>query len=215
MSFNSLGLSASVVASVVGISALAISPVQAANLAPGSFTISGTNVSSVTNFSGSGDTEFTLNFDTSPLAIVSTSGVFSGLPGLTGTPNIATLNLTGTSPGEFTFGAKNSFITGLFQDGVSIVIDLNAGSLFGFINNPLDYGFSGILSGLLRAADGDVAVTNGTLSSFIIGAGPGSNQSSIRVSTTPIPTPALLPGLLGLGVGVLRKRKIQLAEPEA
>lgn len=42
MIFNSLGLSASVITSAVRISVISVSPVQAANLAPGSFTISGT-----------------------------------------------------------------------------------------------------------------------------------------------------------------------------
>jgi hypothetical protein len=215
MNFNSLGLSASVAASVVGISALAVSPVQAASLAPGSFTISGTDVSSVTNFSGSGDTTFTLNFDKSALAIVDKSGIFAGPTGLTGTPNVATLDLTESSPGAFTFGAKTSFITGLIQGGVSVVLDLDGGSLFGIINNSTDYGFSGRLSGLLRDAGGGNAIANGTLSSFIIGTGSGANQSSIRVNTTAIPTPAILPGLLGLGMGVLRKRKTQSVEVEA
>lgn len=39
------------------------------------------------------------------------------------------------------------------------------------------------------------------------------NQVSLNsTGGTPIPTPALLPGLIGLGLGVLRKRKAEVAE---
>jgi len=35
---------------------------------------------------------------------------------------------------------------------------------------------------------------------------------SLAISTTPIPTPALLPGLIGMGIAAIRKRKSLLAE---
>lgn len=40
----------------------------------------------------------------------------------------------------------------------------------------------------------------------------GDLPYSIAFSTTPIPTPALLPGLIGMGVAALRKRKAEVSE---
>ena len=39
-----------------------------------------------------------------------------------------------------------------------------------------------------------------------------TNRSSVLFTTTPIPTPALLPGLIGMGVAALRKRKATAVE---
>lgn len=46
-----------------------------------------------------------------------------------------------------------------------------------------------------------------------LGAGP--DGKSITLGSTPIPTPALLPGLIGLGLGIFRKRKGESVQAEA
>lgn len=43
----------------------------------------------------------------------------------------------------------------------------------------------------------------------------GTNSGSLELTPVPVPTPALLPGLLGLGAAALRKRKGEGAEAEA
>ena len=40
------------------------------------------------------------------------------------------------------------------------------------------------------------------------------NYTNITLATTPIPTPALLPGLIGMGVAALRKRKSEVEAAE-
>lgn len=207
MNIKSIGLGITVAAVATSISFT--SAAQAATLAAGKFTVSGQNVSSVSGFSGAGDTNFVLNFDTKPLTIASTSGVFSGPTGLTGSANIASLNLTNTSVGIFNFLATSNFITGLKQNNEDIFFDLSAGSLTGFIASATNYSFGNTVTGILRDSSGNTVGANGGLASFIIGSGSGSNQSSITVET--IPTPALLPGLIALGAGVLRKRKAEEA----
>ncbi|MBF2027919.1 MAG: PTPA-CTERM sorting domain-containing protein [Oscillatoriales cyanobacterium C42_A2020_001] len=54
---------------------------------------------------------------------------------------------------------------------------------------------------------GDGSLTAQVKDGFVV----GNNQgvSSFSVSVTAVPTPALLPGLIGLGVGMLRKRKAE------
>ena len=44
------------------------------------------------------------------------------------------------------------------------------------------------------------------------GSGTHFALDNLTVNATPVPTPALLPGLIGLGLGVLRKRKAEAAE---
>ena len=56
------------------------------------------------------------------------------------------------------------------------------------------------------AADGPTFNTVG------IGSSGGSYSITLNQPTTAIPTPALLPGLIGLGVAALRKRKAEAAE---
>lgn len=53
--------------------------------------------------------------------------------------------------------------------------------------------------------------TFGVFSIGVVDIGDYSGNSDLKISNadlTPIPTPALLPGLIGMGIGVLRKRKV-------
>jgi hypothetical protein len=38
--------------------------------------------------------------------------------------------------------------------------------------------------------------------------------SRVQAATNAVPTPALLPGLIGMGIGMVRKRKAQSAQAE-
>jgi len=62
-----------------------------------------------------------------------------------------------------------------------------------------------------------VAATPSTLLKFTSKQDPSNylRLDDVSVTATAIPTPALLPGLLGLGVGVLRKRKAAATAVEA
>ncbi|EKQ67122.1 hypothetical protein OsccyDRAFT_4947 [Leptolyngbyaceae cyanobacterium JSC-12] len=213
MQLKTLGIGFAAAASMAVGGLTMTSPSHAATLAPGKFTITGNNVSSVTGFSNTTPgSKFTLNLDNSPLSIVDAQGVFAGASGLTGTPNVASLLLTVVNSTTFSFENRVPFITGLKQNGEDIFFDLNAGQLGGFITSSTNYSFGGQVTGRLRDSSGNLIGADGSLASFIIGAGSNSNQSSITVET--IPTPALLPGLVALGAGVLRKRKAE-AEAEA
>lgn len=49
---------------------------------------------------------------------------------------------------------------------------------------------------------------------FDLVGGPNPTQVNLSITPTPIPTPALLPGLVGLGAAALRKRKQEKVEAE-
>ena len=214
MNFKTFGVGVTAAFAVATGTALVSAPAQAAILAPGAFTITGDDVSRVTGFSSKtvGST-FTLNLDNSPLSITDKNGVFAGISGLTGTPNVASLLLTVVNSTTFSFGNKVPFITGLKQNGENIFFDLDAGNLGGFINSATNYSFGGSIGGKLRDGSGNIIGAGGSVASFDIGSGPNSNRSSITVET--IPTPALLPGLIAMGAGVLRKRKAEVEAVEA
>ena len=215
MNFKTLGIGFAAAASVVAGGVATIAPAQAATLAPGQFTITAENASKVTGFtSASVGSTFTLNLDNSLLSITDRQGVFAGIPGLAGTPNVTPLLLTvinSTTP--FSFANTLSFITGLTQNGEPIVFDLDAGALGGFIASDTNYSFGGLVTGKLKDSSGNIIGADGSVASFDIGFGSGSNRSSITIET--VPAPALLPGLIALGVGVLRKRKAEVEAVEA
>lgn len=199
----------------------AVSPAHAASLYAGQFTITAENASRITraddtpfasgNLNLATGNQFRLNLDTQALGLTDRQGVFAGsvsagTSGLTGTPNVVTLLLTVLGPNTFSFANTPNFITGLFQNGKAVALDLTGGTLGGFVTTRANYSFGGNLAGILRYVDNSELVSAGTsIASFHIGSGPGSNRSSITVKT--IPTPALLPGLVGFGIAALRKRK--------
>ena len=77
--------------------------------------------------------------------------------------------------------------------------------LLSFTNTSgLQYEFKGIF------ADGTIGT--GELSTQISGTGVKSYSTTIVAAGEQIPTPALLPGLIAMGVGMLRKRKAEAVE---
>jgi hypothetical protein len=190
---------------------IATEPAQAAALAPGRFILERDEATSISGYTGVIGSTFTLNIDALPLNIVSTEGVFSGA--LAGTPNVPVLPLTITSPGNFSFPSGTNVLTGLTLDGNPIFFDVNGGTLTGAVFSPAFYTFIGEITGVIRDSS-QTALANGALVSFEIGNGPATNRTTLTITTTPIPTPALLPGLIGFGVAAVRKRKA-LATQEA
>ena len=77
--------------------------------------------------------------------------------------------------------------------------------LLSFTNtSDLQYKFKGIF------ADGTIG--NGEFSTQISGTGRKSYSTTIVAAGEQIPTPALLPGLIAMGVGMMRKRKAEAVE---
>ncbi|XHX78063.1 MAG: PTPA-CTERM sorting domain-containing protein [Stenomitos frigidus ULC029] len=98
-----------------------------------------------------------------------------------------------STPGSFN-GTSFTVQTGTAPTsfGYSVPIDISLGDLFGSLSLNYATGFTGSMTFL---ADTDSGTTNDPVK-------PSNN----------IPTPALLPGLIGLGFGVLRKRKAEAAK---
>ena len=217
MNFKSIGLKAAVATAVVAGSAMSMAPAQAGNLFPGTFNLKGK--SSITADSPN-DSAFTISF--SGFSIESGTGsptvVFAGANGLTGTPSVGTLSLQRvgvTSMFNITSGLTN-FVIGLKQDAKAIVLNLAAGSqLNGNITNVNhQYSFDGDLLGTLAFAPpnvGSVPAEVG-LGAFRFRV---NNRNEAEIGVKTIPTPALLPGLIGMGVAALRKRKSEESDVEA
>jgi hypothetical protein len=131
---------------------------------------------------------------------------------LSGTPMIADLALT--DPGSLNNSAPNTsvyqhnsvanFITGLdLGGGLSFDLDGSLVNLFGFIQNPDKFSIGGPITGFFK--QGGISVGTGT-----IGVNNTNGISSIAITAaSQVPTPALLPGLLGIGAAAWRKRKSQ------
>ena len=215
MNFKSIGLSAAV-ATAVTISGAAFLPAQAATLG----TSGGFNIKGKATLSNSVSNP-TLNFSTSAnkfkLVLADLAGGFAGHL-TTANPSqvvdVKKLVLTnlGMAPGSstnslYSFGETPDFIKGLLLDGTPISFKLFADSLGGTVTNLKMFNLSGSFQGVFTNIN-NVAVADGTFSLT------SGNPNLISIAATPVPTPALLPGLVGLGIAALRKRKSEEIEVE-
>lgn len=115
-------------------------------------------------------------------------------------PNFLSFNLIGPpNSGALAFDLLSPFTTTVIPKTGQDTFDATFNVL---IRNALTGNVLG--NGLLTAQVKD---------GFIVGSSTGA--STFSISVTAIPTPALLPGLLALGAGVLRKRKVEAAEEVA
>jgi hypothetical protein len=213
---------------IAGIAAFGIvdaTPAQAMNLAPGSFQLTGTNAASLDEFTTSPDNttkSFTLIFDGDAFSIASAQSAFAGIT-KSGSLMIEELDLTGANTsGSTVFSIFNvtpdsqgyiPFITGgLSLNGETILVDILASTQFFGVANPNNPNFnltSPILD--LRVRDSSHTVLgDGFASAVNLG---GLGEDSISVVT--VPTPALLPGLVGFGIAALRKKQGDKREQEA
>ena len=111
--------------------------------------------------------------------------------------------------GSASYAAVSSYITGFQFFGEEAIFNLDAGEsvLAGFINDSNITTDSRLSGTIVDLAGNRLGTAVGSFSS-VQTAGQTGNYS-INLEGTPIPTPALLPGLIGLAVGVLRKRHSQ------
>jgi hypothetical protein len=100
----------------------------------------------------------------------------------------------------------NAFVG--YVNGVQQITFVDSGSLAVFSNNIAHFlrddspGQGEVAGGLLST----IAIYEGALTAQEVAALGGAGTPIIPI---PVPTPALLPGLIGLGLGVLKKRKTE------
>jgi hypothetical protein len=201
MNLKSLMTGAAIAATVVGGSVAVMAPAQAAILTSGAFEIrNNTGATTATNSAGT-----TFDLDFAPLPVTFDDAGFSGLMG-PATVQSLTLNKTGSTM----FGPIANFFTGLTLAGDAVTFDVTSGELFANFTSATRYTVTGDLLGNLISGNSilGVATLNVNRSSV-------SNQANFFVTgETAVPTPALLPALLGMGAAALRKRKSEGSEAE-
>ena len=224
MNFKSIGFKAAVATAVVAGSAMSMAPAEAGNLFPGAFFLDGKSSISV---NAPTNNPFTINF--SKFLIANGTGNNSDAPSgvfennLTGTPVVGSLTLqhVGVKDEYKIIAGLPNFVTKLKQETKAIVLGLSSGSLFGTITDQNNYAFHTDVHNPLRATLAFAPPNSGS-SPAVVGLGAFrfqitskkmTNQASIGVET--IPTPALLPGLIGMGIAALRKRKFEESDMEA
>lgn len=144
------------------------------------------------------------------VTVTSATGDFSNTNN-TPIARIKDLDLSSTfNPNLFKLGSLSNFLTGL--DVVGGTNNLSF-SLLSFVYDKT----TGIGKFQGTFADGTVGLGTFVLGSAIT-APPGNpvvtNDFNYTLSVTAVPTPALLPGLIGMGLAALRKRKAELEQPE-
>ncbi|MBW4470378.1 MAG: PTPA-CTERM sorting domain-containing protein [Stenomitos rutilans HA7619-LM2] len=207
MNFRSIGLSIATATVVASGATIASSPAQALSFNKGTFVAGGQT--SITDLNTSSNpTSFTLNFQN--FGVTNTGGSLAG-GNLTGTPILASLSFTKDAGGNFATNGLTSFVTGLKYQGQDAFLDINpftfTASASSFVNSATSYLLASNTSftGVFRTSTLQ-SLTTITLGAVKVGT---LNSSTL---TAEIPTPALIPGLLGLGVAALRKRKAQANE---
>ncbi len=211
MNLKTIGIGVTAALTMTTGAVLSSAPAQAAIIGSGGFLLNGP-----TSVSGAGTANPAINFSSFNIASGSAYGAFAGL---SGTPTIKSLSLTDfgsintppNPPGVFANPSVTDFITGLTLGGVNVAFDLDASgiNLFGSIVDATNFNIAGPITGTFRA--GNTVIGKGFLGANNIGS-VGGPISSISLTATAIPTPALLPGLVAMGVGVLRKRKAEAAK---
>lgn len=193
-----------VAAAAIALSAVTVtsSPAQAAIVAG-----SALNLASPIN--GGVSTSSTLiNFSgTFPIvqnvAVTTGSNSFSFAPLGLGVSNLTARIRDVTLSGGVFNGSLTNFISGITTTGFgsanAVSFDLTQ---FIFDNVEKKGDFSGVIR---KGTDLSAAIGQFTTQEI-------SGATSYSLTLTAVPTPALLPGLIGLGMGVLRKRKKEMAE---
>lgn len=114
------------------------------------------------------------------------------------------------NPNIFKFGSLPGFLTGLDVIGGTNNLSFN---LLTFVYNRA----TGVGKFQGRFTDGSLGLGTFTLGRAITSPAGNpvvTNDFNYTLSVTAVPTPALLPGLIGMGLAALRKRKAELEQPE-
>ena len=141
----------------------------------------------------------------------------TGAPGSLGSIFVTSFSTGAFAPYVFNNGSIKDLsltpptptpIANFIRIGADLSFELTG---FNFSVIPVTSGFSILgngVSGIFRNATGE-NIAEGLITAQIFGTSPTgvSSYSGTIVVTNVIPTPALLPGLLALGAGILRKRK--------
>ncbi len=122
------------------------------------------------------------------------------------------------APFNANYGATSAFLSNFQYNGVAAVLNLlpgqkviqtNTFSGADFLTSTVDFAVVGEIRALLGGALLGNAIGGLSANTTFVGGVLNSSNFSLDIKATPVPTPALLPGLLALGAGVLRKRKSQ------
>ena len=212
-SIKSIVLSAAVLTTVVG-STLAASTAEAITIKPGSRfqfgSLQNINISSTAiDFGDNG-----IGADGS----IALTGVLLA-DGVTKDTDFSPIPAGGTVK-DIVFGAATlpNFIT-IPLVGDTLIFDLLSPAIASLGNLPgPDNTYRTVLNGQFRLASSGATLANGLLTAqvpdtFVLGT--STAISSFSISATAVPTPALLPGLIGMGVAAIRKRKDESKITEA
>ncbi|PZV04137.1 MAG: hypothetical protein DCF32_12730 [Leptolyngbya sp.] len=200
MKFSSLGFGATVATALVAGSTFATSPAEAALLS-GDFDV---NLNGTVKNISLTKLDFKSTFNDS-----FTSGQVTGTGDFAGYSlfKIKDLDLT-----QFPTTGISSFIT--FQSTNPALAEITL-DLLKVDNVAISPGkkFSADIGGLLKRAGNDATPFDVELSFIIAKLSKGESTGS--ANATAVPTPALLPGLIGLGVAALRRKNEESTEENA
>ena len=197
-----LGVAAAAIA--LSAATVSVSPAQAFTITPGSILNIGGVVEATPSNAAPTQFLFTAPFPgggpgkTVIFGSPASTGSFAGLGGFSPIQN---LTLTPLGGGLFSSVAVPNFITNI---GAGISFDLTK---FIYDNIELKADFEGIF----RSGTDSIAAKGGLFTTQLNISNPASYSGTIVA----VPTPALLPGLIGLGMGMLRKRKKEMAAVSA
>jgi hypothetical protein len=188
----------------------------------------GQTLSAATVIPGTGGTSNQINGNISSQSDVDLFKFVLGAAGMTtfnatpdATPNSPQLNIN-----MYLFNAAGNVISNFLEpkdfDFMKFSMKLDAGTYFlGIGSDDMDVmginpNKKGDTEHFIAGNDSGISDPNGVLTKFVLQNGNGKGESfgkfNIKIDTansTAVPTPALLPGLIALGAGVLRKRKAQ------
>lgn len=153
---------------------------------------------SVDNESGAvGDLQFTFGPNSLDVGSLNLNGSLGGPVGSTNTAN---------------YSAVGSYLTGFQFLGQEAVFNLNAGQATAAFTGLTNFTVSTSIAGSIVNLSGEIlGSAEGNLIAFGGGDSP-VNSYTLNLTGTEIPTPALLPGIIGLTASILRKRKENVAE---
>ncbi len=158
------------------------------------------SVGSGYSIAGSGTfTDTSIDFSSDSAFVIDAFGGFSGIS----LPSTVRVN-------DISMGTNLNQLLVDFDDDA---FDFTARSASFAGANPLG-GRVYVFSGFFGSSSNNTGSGNGELSQVTIRQGAG-NVYSATFEVDRVPTPALLPGLIGMGVAALRKRKFEGQESEA